>query len=71
MISSIKEMVVKTKNKMATCHKLRQMAQSHDQPIQTFLSSLKATARLFSYKVNCEVEMCGKFIDFKDKMVME
>ena len=71
MLSSIKEMVVRTKNKMATCHKLRQMAQSHDQPIQTFLSSLKATARLCAYKVKCEDEMCGKFLDFKDQMVME
>merc|ERR1711984_51237 len=40
LIAAIKEMVVRTRNK------LRQMVQSHDQPIQTFLSSLKATARL-------------------------
>ena len=71
LIAAVKEMVVRTRNKMVTRHKLRKMVQSHDQPIQTFLSSLKATARLCDYKVKCEDEMCGKIVDFTDQMVME
>ena len=71
LIAAVKEMVVRTRNKMVTRHKLRKMIQSHDQPIQTFLSSLKATARLCDYKVKCEDEMCGKMVDFTDQMVME
>ena len=57
LINAVKEMVVRTRNKMVTRHKLRKMIQSHDQPVQTFLSSLKATARLCEYKVKCEDEM--------------
>ena len=71
LINAVKEMVVRTRNRMVTRHKLRKMIQSHDQPVQTFLSSLKATARLCEYKVKCEDEMCGKFVDFTDEMVME
>ena len=71
LIAAIKEMVVRTRNKLVTRHKLRQMVQSHDQPIQTFLSSLKATARLCDYKVKCEDAICGKMVDFTDQMVME
>ena len=71
LLNAVKEMVVRTRNKMVTRHKLRKMIQSHDQPVQTFLSSLKATARLCEYKVKCEDEMCGKFVDFTDEMVME
>ena len=71
LITAVKEMVVRTRNKMVTRHKLRKMVQSHDQPIQTFLSNLKATARLCDYKVKCEEELCGKFVDFTDQMVME
>ena len=71
LIAAIKEMVVRTRNKLVTRHKLRQMVQSHDQPIQTFLSSIKATARLCDYKVKCEEDLCGKMVDFTDQMVME
>ena len=71
LITAVKEMVVRTRNKMVTRHKLRKMVQSHDQPIQTFLSNLKATARLCDYKVKCEEELCGKVVDFTDQMVME
>ena len=71
LIAAIKEMVVRTRNKLVTRHKLRQMVQSHDQPIQTFLASIKATARLCDYKVKCEEELCGKMVDFTDQMVME
>ena len=71
LVAAIKEMVVRTRNKLVTRHKLRQMVQSHDQPIQTFLASIKATARLCEYKVKCEEELCGKMVDFTDQMVME
>ena len=71
LLAAIREMVVRTRNKLVTRHKLRKMVQSHDQPVQTFLSNLKATARMCEYKVKCEDEMCGKLVDFTDQMVME
>ena len=55
---AIEEMVVRTR-------------QSHDQPIEAFLSDLKATARMCHYKVKCEDEMCGKLVDFTKQMVLE
>ena len=71
LMAAVKEVVVRTRNKMVTRHKLRKMIQSHDQPIQSFLSNLKTTARLCDYKVKCGDEMCGKFVDFTDQMVLE
>ena len=71
LLAAIKEMVVRTRNKLVTRHKLRKMVQSHDQPVQTFLSNLKATARMCEYKVKCEDEMCGKMVDFTEQMVLE
>ena len=71
LLAAIREMVVRTRNKMVTRHKLRKMVQSHDQPVQTYLSNLKATARMCEYKAKCEDEMCGKMVDFTDMMVLE
>ena len=71
MLAAIREMVVRTRNKFVTRSKLRKMVQSHNQPVQTFLSNLKATARMCDYKAKCEDEMCGKMVDFTDLMVME
>ena len=71
LLSAARELVVRTRNKMVTRHKLRKMVQSHDQPIQSFLSALKTTARLCDYKVKCMDEMCGKYVDFTEQMVME
>ena len=59
LLAAIREMVVRTRNKMVTRHKLRKMVQSHDQPVQTYLSNLKATARMCEYKVKCEDDMCA------------
>ena len=63
--------VVRTRNKLVTRSKLRKMVQSHDQPVQTYLSILKVTARMCEYTVKCEDKMCGKMVDFTDQMVME
>ena len=71
LLAAIREMVVRTRNKLVTRSKLRKMVQSHDQPVQTYLSNLKATARMCEYKVKCEDEMCGKMVDFTDQMVIE
>ena len=53
LLVATRDLVVRTRNKMVTSHKLRKMAQSHDQPIHSFLSALKTTARLCDYKVKC------------------
>ena len=71
LLAALREMVVRTRNKLVTRSKLRKMVQSHDQPVQTYLSNLKATARMCEYRVKCEDEMCGKMVDFTDQMVME
>ena len=44
LMAAVKEMVVRSRNKLVTRHKLRQMMQDHDQPIQTYVANLKATA---------------------------
>ena len=52
---------------MVARHKLRQMMQDHDQPIQIYMSNLKATARICDYKVKCEDNLYGKSVDFTDQ----
>ena len=71
LLDAARELVVRTRNRMVPRHKLRKMTQSHDQPIQLFLSALKTTARLCDYKVKCMDDLCGKYVDFTEQMVME
>ena len=70
-MAAIKEMVVRSRNKLVTRHKLRHMMQDHDQPIQTYMANLKTTARISNYKVKCDDALCGKLVDFTELMVLE
>ena len=71
LLAAIREVPVRTRNRMVTCYKLIKMVQSQDQPIQAFVSNLKAAASLCEFKVKCKDNLCRNYVDFKEQMVME
>ena len=47
------------------------MMQGPDQPVQTYVASLKATARTCGYRMQCTDANCNKVVDYTDSMVLQ
>ena len=47
------------------------MMQGSDQPIQTYVASLKGTARTCGYKTKCTDEVCDQMVNYTNTMVLQ
>ena len=64
-------MVVKVRNKLVKQPQLQKMMQGPDQPIRTYVASLKATARTCGYKIKCTDEVCDQMVNYTNTMVLQ
>ena len=71
LLEAAKMMVVKSRNKLVMQLQLQRMMQGAEQPIQTYVASLKATARTCGYKMKCSDSQCNKVVDYTGAMVLQ
>ena len=71
LIKAARGIVVKTRNRLVTELQLKKIVQGPDQPIQSFLASLKPIARNCKFQVTCTAETCEQSVDFTDRMVLQ
>ena len=71
LMEAAKGMVVKARNKLVMQLQLQKMMQGPDQPIQTYVASLKATARTCGYRIKCTDEVCTTMVDYTNAMVLQ
>jgi hypothetical protein len=69
MMQETKQLVVKTRNKLAHRLKIGVMAQGLDEMITSFEMRLKQVARLGGLQVQCAT--CKELVDYTDNMVMD
>ena len=70
-MKAAKGMVVKTSNRLVMQLQLKKIVQGPDQPVQTYLASLKPIARNCKFQVTCTAESCTQSVDYTDKMVLQ
>ena len=70
-MEAAKGMVVKSRNKLVMQLQLQKMMQGPDQPVQTYVASLKSTARTCGYRMQCTNENCNTVMDYTDSMVLQ
>ena len=70
-MEAAKGMVVKTRNRLVMQLQLKKILQGPDQPVQTYLASLKSVARTCKFQVKCTDDLCGKTVDYTDAMVLQ
>ena len=71
LMEAAKGMVVKSRNKLVMQLQLQKMMQGPDQPVQTYVASLKSTARTCGYRMQCTNEDCNTVVDYTDSMVLQ
>ena len=69
MMQETRQLVVKTRNRLAHRLKLGVMAQGVDETITSFKTRLKQVARSRGFQVECTT--CKELTDYTDLMVME
>ena len=55
-MEAAKGMVVKTRNRLVMQLQLKKLLQGPDQPVKTYLASLKSVARTCKFQVKCTEE---------------
>ena len=63
-----KGMVVKSRNKLVMQLHLQKMMHGPDQQVQTYVASLKSSARTCGYRMQCTYKNCNKVVDCTDSM---
>ena len=71
LMEAARGMVVKSRNKLVMQLQLQKMMQGPDQPVQTYVANLKATARTCGYRMQCTDANCNKVVDYTDAMVLQ
>ena len=71
LLKAARGLIVKTRNRLVMELQLKKIVQGPDQPVQSFLASLKPIARNCKFQVTCTAEKCGQSVDFTDKMVLQ
>ena len=59
-MKAAKEMVVKIRNRLVMQLQLKKISQGPDQPVQTYLASLKSVARTCKFQVKCTDDYVAK-----------
>ena len=70
LMKAARGLVVKTRNRLVMELQLKKIMQSPDQPVQSFLASLKPIARNCKFQMECTATTCKQTNDFTDKMVL-
>ena len=71
LLTSVKDVFVKKRNRMINRLKLQGLMQGPDQPVQQYVASLKQIARTCQYSIKCSKEGCNTVVDYSSEMVLD
>ena len=71
LLKAARGLVVKTRNRLVMELQLKKIVQGPDQPVQSFLASLKPIARNCKFQVMCTADACKQSMDYTDTMVLQ